>query len=235
MARMLPTFPFLVYEEFIASIVMTALLLIWSMTIPSPLEEHANPNLTPNPSKAPWYFLGLQEMLVYFDPWIAGVVVPSLIVVGLMLIPFLDNNPRGVGRWAPKERPFAYTMFLFGFFLWIFFIPIGTYIRGPSWQWYWPWEAFTTHKEPPSGLWDVQPLIGLGLLAAYFGIGMLAPVVFFKKFVKELGPIRFPIVMFLLLMMMSVPIKIVARLLFNIKYFFNGGLTGIDLLSTFRI
>lgn len=235
MAKLLPTFPYLVYEEFIAAIIVTAGLLIWSMTIPSPLEEHANPNLTPNPSKAPWYFLGLQEMLVYFDPWIAGVVFPSLAIVGLILIPFLDTNPRGVGYWAAKERPFAYTMFLFGFFLWVFFIPIGTFIRGPSWQWYWPWEAFTTHKEPPSGLWDLNPAVGALVLAAYFGGGLLLPVLFFRNFIKEVGWVRYHIIMLLFLLMMSIPIKIVARLVFDIKYIFNGTISGISFLSSFRI
>jgi hypothetical protein len=91
------TWPDLVYSEFICLIAFTAALVIWSVAIEAPLEEPAATARTPNPSKAPWYFLGLQELLVYFDPWIAGVLLPSFIVVGLMAIPYLDTNPRGNG------------------------------------------------------------------------------------------------------------------------------------------
>ena len=89
--------PFLLRVEFLAAIIVTIILMIWSITLNAPLEEPANPNLTMNPAKAPWYFLGLQEMLVYFDPWIAGVVMPTLIIVGLMVIPYIDTNPLGRG------------------------------------------------------------------------------------------------------------------------------------------
>ena len=84
-ARELHVWPYLVRIEFLATVIVTVVLFIWSITLMAPLEEPANPNLTMNPSKAPWYFLGLQEMLVYFDPWIAGVVMPSIIMVGLMV------------------------------------------------------------------------------------------------------------------------------------------------------
>ena len=69
----------------VAAILVTVLLMVWSLTLNAPLEEPSNPNVTMNPAKAPWYFLGLQEMLVYFDPWMAGVVMPTLIIVGLMV------------------------------------------------------------------------------------------------------------------------------------------------------
>src|SRR3569832_1083405 len=86
-ARELHVWPYLVRIEFLATVIVTVVLFIWSIPLMAPLEEPANPNLTMNPSKAPWYFLGLQEMLVYFDPWIAGVVMPGLLVVGLMVFP----------------------------------------------------------------------------------------------------------------------------------------------------
>src|SRR4051812_17100626 len=109
------TWPYLVRAEFIAGCVMVLGLLVWSICIDAPLEDPANPAKTPNPSKAPWYFLGLQEMLVYFDPWIAGVVLPTLIITGLMMIPYVDINPNGNGYYTIKERSFAITTFLFGF------------------------------------------------------------------------------------------------------------------------
>ena len=86
--------PDLVYIEFIALILFTVFLVVWSILVAAPLEEPANPAATPNPSKAPWYFLGLQEMLVYYDPWIAGIVLPIFCVVGLMAIPYMDINKR---------------------------------------------------------------------------------------------------------------------------------------------
>src|SRR5438132_2349678 len=109
------TWPYLVRLEFLAAVIVMIVVTVWSITIDAPLEEPANPNKTPNPSKAPWYFLGLQEMLVYFDPWMAGVVLPALIIVGLMLIPYIDVNPRGNGYYTFKERKFAITTFMFGF------------------------------------------------------------------------------------------------------------------------
>ena len=102
----LHTWPFLVRNEFLMSLLVLAVLTIWSLTINAPLEEPSNPTRTPNPSKAPWYFLGLQEMLVFFDPWYAGVVLPSFIIVGLMLVPYLDINPKGNGYYTFKERTF---------------------------------------------------------------------------------------------------------------------------------
>jgi len=96
----LHTWPFLVRSEFMMSILIIIVLTIWSLMLNAPLEQPSNPTRTPNPSKAPWYFLGLQEMLVFFDPWYAGVVLPSFIIVGLMLIPYLDINPKGNGYYT---------------------------------------------------------------------------------------------------------------------------------------
>jgi len=96
--------PDLVYTELICMIALTAFLIFWAIALPAPLEEAGNISKTPNPSKAPWYFLGLQEMLVYYDPWMAGVVLPSLIVAGLMAIPYIDFNKSGNGYYTIKER-----------------------------------------------------------------------------------------------------------------------------------
>ena len=94
---------------------MTAFLLVWGIALQAPLEEPASSVKTPNPSKAPWYFLGLQEMLVYYDPWMAGVVLPSLIVVGLMAIPYIDFNKRGTATTRSTSASSATCMFQFGF------------------------------------------------------------------------------------------------------------------------
>jgi len=91
------TWPDLVYTELICMVLLTAILIAWGVALPAPLEEPASSVKTPNPSKAPWYFLGLQEMLVYYDPWMAGVVLPSMILVGLMALPYIDFNKLGNG------------------------------------------------------------------------------------------------------------------------------------------
>jgi hypothetical protein len=158
--------PYLTRIEFLALLITMIVMLVWSITLNAPLEEPANPTQTPNPSKAPWYFLGLQEMLVYFDPWMAGVVLPSLIIVGLMVIPYIDVNPLGNGYYTFRERRFAITMFLLGFLvLWVSLIILGTFMRGPGWNLFWPWEKWDPHKVVALNnvdlpLWDVY---GTGL------------------------------------------------------------------------
>ncbi len=139
--------PDLVYTEMICMVALTSLLILWAIGLQAPLEEAASSVKTPNPSKAPWYFLGLQEMLVYFDPWMAGVVLPTLVVVGLMAIPFLDYNPAGNGYYTINQRKFAYIIFQFGFLeLWVTLIILGTFLRGPNWNFFGPFEYWDTHK-----------------------------------------------------------------------------------------
>ena len=126
--------PDLVYIELIAMVILSVILIVWSVALRAPLEEPANPVVTPNPSKAPWYFLGLQEMLVFFDASIAGVILPALIILGLMAIPYLDTNKEGSGYYTINQRKFAYLTFQFGFLvLWFvlgYFMPLSALIRG---------------------------------------------------------------------------------------------------------
>ncbi len=139
--------PDLVYIEFLCMILTTVFLVVWSLVVRAPLEEPANPGNTPNPSKAPWYFLGLQELLVYFDPWFAGVVMPSIIVIGLMAIPYIDTNPKGNGYYSFKDRRVSIITFMVGFMIfWNFLIVIGTVLRGPGWNFYGPFEEWNPHK-----------------------------------------------------------------------------------------
>lgn len=139
--------PDLVYTELICMIAITAILLFWGIGLQAPLEEPASSVKTPNPSKAPWYFLGLQEMLVYYDPWMAGVVLPSIVVGGLMAIPFIDFNKKGNGYYTIAERKFAYCTFQFGFLvLWVTLIVMGTFLRGPNWNFFGFYEYWDAHK-----------------------------------------------------------------------------------------
>jgi hypothetical protein len=127
--------PHLLIEEFVAMLILFAGMLIFSSFINAPLREVANPNLTPNPSKAPWYFLGLQELLRYFHPMVAGISIPTFILVGLAAVPFVDRNP----SIKPGDRKVAITLltvlFMFGAVLTI----IGSFFRGPGYNWVWPW------------------------------------------------------------------------------------------------
>lgn len=225
--------PYLVRIEFLATIIVLAVLLIWSISIDAPLEEPANPAITPNPSKAPWYFLGLQELLVYFDPWIAGVLLPTLIVIGLMAIPYLDINPKGNGYYTFKERKFAVTVFCFGFIvLWVSLIVLGTFFRGPGWNFFYPWEEWDVHKVVVLNNVDLSEYFGiptrfpdhtLNPAAFIFGavtvIGFysLGAIYYLKKrnteWMKKLGLLRYSIVSFLLLTMVALIIKIMLRIL----------------------
>jgi Cytochrome b(C-terminal)/b6/petD len=157
--------PDLVYTELICMIAVTALLLVWGIMLKAPLEYAASSVLTPNPSKAPWYFLGLQEMLVYFDPWYAGVVLPSLVIFGLMAIPFLDYNKLGSGYYTINQRKFAYLVFQFGFLeLWITLIILGTFLRGPNWNFFGPFENWDPHKVEVLNNRDLSQLFWIDLL-----------------------------------------------------------------------
>ena len=231
--------PDLVYTELISLILCSVLLIVWSILLKAPLEQPANRSVTPNPSKAPWYFLGLQEMLVYFDPWLAGVVLPGLIIVGLMAIPYVDKNPKGNGYYTFAERKAEVTIFLFGFvILWSSLIVLGTFLRGPNWNFFGPFEYWDIHKLEaltnvnlseyiwvlalrqglPSN-WFIREIFGILLVLAYV---FVLPVVLarsvFKEYYDKLGAPRYYVSAFLFLMMMSLPIKMLLRWIFNLKY-----------------
>jgi quinol-cytochrome oxidoreductase complex cytochrome b subunit len=127
--------PHLLIEEFVAMFILTVGLVIFSAFINAPLRELANPNLTPNPSKAPWYFLGLQELLRYFHPMIAGITIPSFILVGLAAVPYVDRNP----STRPGDRKIAITLFTILFMFGATLTIIGSFFRGPGYNWVWPW------------------------------------------------------------------------------------------------
>jgi len=243
--------PDLVYTELICMIALTALLLLWAIALKAPLEAPASSVKTPNPSKAPWYFLGLQEMLVYYDPWMAGVVLPSLVLVGLMAIPFLDFNKAGNGYYTIAERPFSYIIFQLGFLeLWITLIILGTFLRGPNWNFFGPYEPWDAHKvaalnnkdlsqffwvdwlnsglpkaPADSGTWIQVKFIfkreclGFVALGVYFmALPPILAMTVFRKFFARMGFIRFMLMANLLLFMAALPLKMVLRWVFNLKY-----------------
>ena len=243
--------PDLVYTELICMIAVSAFLLAWAILLPAPLEEPASSVKTPNPSKAPWYFLGLQEMLVYFDPWYAGVVLPSLVIFGLMAMPYLDFNKKGNGYYSIAERKFAYLTFQFGFLeLWITLIILGTFLRGPNWNFFGPFEYWSPYKvevlnnvdlpqmfwvglfdrplpvAPSGSPWYVQigtillrEAPGLILLGGYLVLlPPLMAVTIFRRYYAKMGLIRYMVMANLMLLMLSLPLKMILRWTVNLKY-----------------
>ncbi len=131
------TWPHLLVGEFVASALCTALLLVLSTFINAPLLELANYNATPNPSKAPWYFLGLQELLTMFHPMVAGVTIPGVGLIGLGMSPFVDKNPSN----KPEDRKFAISAFTVFMMFWAVLVIIGSFFRGPGFNFIMPWES----------------------------------------------------------------------------------------------
>src|SRR3989338_5988501 len=232
-------FPYLIFIEFVIALAYGAMLVIWSLWLKAPLEEPANPTVSPNPSKAPWYFLGLQEMLVYFDPWIAGVLLPTFIIIGLCAIPYIDRDPANSGFYCYKARRPVIITYLFGFWiLWILLIIMGTFLRGPNWNFFGPFEVWNVHKVVPLvnvnlseivfikwlgvGLpkqWFIREWPGFAVLFLYFAIppAVLARTAL-KDVYKKLEPTRYLVLVILLLVMIALPIKMYLRWAFNLKY-----------------
>jgi hypothetical protein len=240
--------PDLVYTELVCMIVVTVILVVWSVALPAPIEQPSSLTKTPNPSKAPWYFLGLQEMLVYYDPWIAGVVLPTIIIIGLMAIPYIDFNTKGNGYYTFVQRPFAIVNFLFGFVvLWVTLIFLGTFLRGPNWNFFGLYENWDPHKlvplnnvnlsdyfwvrglgkfwEPSGDGWGwwgaifMRELPGIVVVLGYFLVlpPLLARTVLRGLFVR-MGFFRYIVLVNLILFMASLPIKMVLRWTINLKY-----------------
>ncbi len=129
------TWPHLLAAEFVAALACTALVFVFSIFVHAPLLELANTNQTPNPSKAPWYFLGLQELLVYFHPMVAGVTLPGVGMIALILTPYLDRNPSN----KPEDRKFATSIQTVHLMFWAVLVIIGSFFRGPGFNFVLPW------------------------------------------------------------------------------------------------
>jgi hypothetical protein len=129
------TWPHLLAAEFVASLACLAFLFIFSIFVNAPLLQDANFNQTPNPSKAPWYFLGLQELLTMFHPMIAGVTIPGVGLIVMIFAPFIDKNPSN----KPEDRKFAAALMTVHLMFWAVLVIIGSFFRGPGFNFYLPW------------------------------------------------------------------------------------------------
>lgn len=132
------TSPHLLVRHLVVGVAVLLLVLVLAILFDAPLREIANPTLTPNPEKAPWYFAALQELLSHFHPQVAGVLVPAAIVIGLVVLPYIDRNPAR----RPRLRKVAVTVFTIFMVTWIVLTLIGFAFRGPNWTWVWPWEEW---------------------------------------------------------------------------------------------
>jgi hypothetical protein len=231
--------PDLVYTELICMIICTFVLIVWAILLKAPLEPPATTAKAPNPSKAPWYFLGLQEMLVYYDPWLAGVVFPLMIIGGLVCIPYIDYNQKGNGYFTFVQRRFALSTFMFGFVvLWVVLIVLGTFLRGPNWNFFGPFEYWDVHKvleltnvnlsqmfwkalgdDAATIHWFKRELPGMIVIFAYFVLlpPLLAKTIM-RKFFIRMGFLRFFTLVTFLQFMAALPIKMLLRWTLNLKY-----------------
>jgi quinol-cytochrome oxidoreductase complex cytochrome b subunit len=138
--------PHLLIREAVAAFAMFVFVTVFSVLVNAPLRELANSNLTPNPSKAPWYFLGLQELLRYFHPMVAGVTIPGLALLALGATPYFDKNP----SMRPENRKLAILLFTMFLMFWAVLVLNGSFFRGPGFNWVWPWQetcSSVTHPD----------------------------------------------------------------------------------------
>jgi quinol---cytochrome c reductase cytochrome c subunit, bacillus type len=137
------TWPHLLSIEFFAAAMMSIMLILMGVFINAPLEELANGNVTPAVAKAPWYLVGLQELLAYFHPVVAGVLVPTVVLVGAALIPFIDRGPKGDGGSPrPSDRKVGVVLFTIVLATGLTVTFLGAFFRGPGYAWTMPWDGF---------------------------------------------------------------------------------------------
>ncbi len=130
------TWPHLLAAEFVAALACLAFTFFFSIFVNAPLLQQANINKTPNPSKAPWYFLGLQELLTMFHPMVAGVTIPGVGMIILILAPYIDKNPSN----KPEDRKFATSLMTVHLMFWAVLVIIGSFFRGPGFNFTLPWR-----------------------------------------------------------------------------------------------
>jgi len=131
------TWPHLLRAEFVMASLISIVLIVTAALIPAPLEDMANAGVTPHVAKAPWYFLGLQEMLSYFNATVVGILFPPIYFIGIALIPYIDRSPYK----ATRDRKLAWVFFMCLMVGGVIVTLIGSFFRGPGWNWVWPWNG----------------------------------------------------------------------------------------------
>lgn len=223
---MVTTWPHLLFRELLALLVCAILLVAASLLFNAPLEDPANPTSTPNPAKAPWYFVGLQELLVYFDPWIAGVMIPLIIIFGLCAIPYIDGSRKGEGVYSFRDRPLAFVVFTAGLAGWFVLIAIGSWFRGPGWSWVWPWQPVGSGVPGEPG-WSMPNILGVPLLLLFVFGGGWAILRWTRRW-PGLTHGRRCVLVFLALAMAGTLLKVLMHALLGMKYFASFGSVGLN-------
>jgi hypothetical protein len=246
-----PAWPAILRIELAILLILTAILIAWAVLVPAPLEAPADPHHAPNPAKAPWFFIGFQEFLVYFDPWIAGAVLPLIILFGLLALPYLDTNPQGSCYYTLRQRPLAVVTFMFGFVvLWLVPVFIGTFLRGPNWapmSLFEPWdtqqmtrqperdfaELFFNAPEPDPGADPRVSSATLGFARHVPGITLIGlicvalPVLIqkllFPDLMRATGISRYLLAWILWAGLLLVPLKMVLYWVFDVQYILTFG------------
>jgi hypothetical protein len=213
-----PVYPGFVFNEFLAALACLLVLAWLGLVINAPLDVPADPDFTPNPAKAPWYFLGFQELLGYFDPWLAGVGIPVLIIAGLILIPLLDTDPRGEGYYSFRRRIWAALPFTAGLLFLAVLTAMAAWFRGSNWDWYWPWQDWSMARPARPNFRSLPNWLGGSLILVYYLMGLLIPYAFWRSRFEKWGLVRYAVYFFLVLSMAAVVIKVLLRLLLNVRY-----------------
>jgi hypothetical protein len=233
--------PYLVRLEAIAATTVVACLLFAAVLFDAPLGAPADPSRTPDPSKAPWYFVGLQELLVYFDPWMVGAALPLAITLGLVAVPFLDTSRRATGRYTLADRPLAVPAFVFGLIVpWIGLVLVATFARGPGWTLRLSGgdsESRAALAAPSRDLADLFGIadrgdasaFGAACLISYF---LILPALAYVRTartpgVRALGKVRFAALASLLLGTAFVAARIALYAAFGVRYVARFGSFGV--------
>jgi hypothetical protein len=230
---LVPTWPYLIRLELCAALATLILLAWWAIALEPPLAAPADPSFTPTLAKAPWFFVGVQEMLQYFDAWLAGVVLPLLSVLGLCALPYLDRDPEGSGEHRLKGRGAALVALAAILGLWLLPAVVGLFLRGESWRFAPVWRAAadaSLELTPVGAIRSLGEVLGLGpsgasLLGAVVCLGPFAlaglawPRLRRRPAIERLGLGRYLISAGLVLCLLGVTLKVALGVTLGVRYF----------------
>ena len=225
------TWPNLVRKEVLAAMAVALCLLALGALIDAPLDAPADPNAAPLELKAPWYFVGLQELLVYLEPWIVGGLLPALGLLALLALPFLDHAPANEG-FGIRRRPLAHAAFAAALFSWAALTIVGAIFRGPEWTFLWPWQGWDPRIAVPMAPRSLGDALGLSgnlatataVAAVCFWLGMFALGGLWlsrRQLSRAASPRRAWLLAFLLAVFGGLAMKVLLQMVFGIRYVFR--------------
>lgn len=227
--KLVDTWPHLLKRELIALLTVLLVLTWWAMALQIPLGTRADPRFTPTVAKAPWFFVGIQEMLQYFDAWLAGVVLPLLVIIGLCALPYIDNSEEQSGRYTLRRRPLALVVTGALMVLWLLPMIVGQLFRSEQWTLQPAWRAPPVELAPALAPVALAEKLGLGsvggqLLGGLLCLGPFAalPVSWFwlkrKRWAADMGRGRVMLAGVFLLCLVGVAVKVTLQLCLDVRY-----------------